>query len=102
MLNELAGWLVDPSGLTPHGFCLLWEPGLIWLHAVSDGAIGIAYFTIPLALAVFVHRRRDLVFRPVFLLFAAFIVLCGAGDRHATAGTGPCAAEPDLQRHQAP
>src|ERR1700761_1152145 len=79
MLNELAGWLVDPSGLTPHGFCLLWEPGLIWLHAVSDGGIGIAYFTIPLALAVFVQRRRDLVFRPVFLLFAAFIVLCGTG-----------------------
>lgn len=79
MLDDLARWLVDPSGLTPHGFCLLWEPGLIWLHAVSDGAIGVAYFTIPLALAVFVHRRRDLVFRPVFLLFAAFIVLCGTG-----------------------
>jgi signal transduction histidine kinase len=79
MLDDLARWLVDPSGLTPHGFCLLWEPGLIWLHAVSDAAIGVAYFTIPLALAVFVHRRRDLVFRPVFLLFAAFIVLCGTG-----------------------
>ena len=24
-------------------------------------------------------RRRDLVFRPVFLLFAAFILLCGTG-----------------------
>jgi signal transduction histidine kinase len=79
MLDNLARWLVDPSGLTPHGFCLLWEPGLIWLHAIADGGIGIAYFTIPLALAVFVHRRRDLVFRPVFLLFAAFILLCGTG-----------------------
>jgi signal transduction histidine kinase len=79
MLDQLARWLVDPSGLTPHGFCLLWQPGLIWLHAASDAAIGVAYFTIPLALAVFVHRRRDLVFRPVFVLFAAFIVLCGTG-----------------------
>jgi signal transduction histidine kinase len=65
--------------LTPHGFCLLWEPGLIWLHAASDVAIGFAYFTIPLALGVFVSRRRDLVFKPVFLLFAAFIMLCGTG-----------------------
>jgi signal transduction histidine kinase len=79
MLDNLARWLVDPSRLTAHGFCLSWEPGLIWLHAVSDVAIGLAYFTIPLALAVFLYRRPDLVFRPVFILFAAFIVLCGAG-----------------------
>jgi PAS domain S-box-containing protein len=79
MLDDFARWLFDPSGLTPHGFCLLWDPGLIWLHALSDLGIGIAYFTIPLALAVFVRRRRDLVFRPVFWLFAAFILLCGTG-----------------------
>ena len=39
------------SDLTPHGFCLLWQPGLIWLHAGSDAIIGIAYYSIPLALA---------------------------------------------------
>lgn len=79
MFEDLSRWLGDPSGLTPHGFCLLWDPGLIWLHAVSDAAIGLAYLTIPLALAVFVVRRNDLVFKPVFVLFAAFIVLCGTG-----------------------
>jgi signal transduction histidine kinase len=79
MVDDVARWLFDPSGLTPHGFCLLWEPGLIWLHALSDIGIGVAYFTIPMALAVFARRRRDLVFRPVFFLFAAFIMLCGTG-----------------------
>ena len=79
MWQELARWLVDPSGLTPHGFCLLWEPGLLWMHAVSDAAIAVAYFTIPAALIVIARRRRDLVFRPVFWLFAAFILLCGSG-----------------------
>src|ERR1700709_1836823 len=79
MLDELARWLFDSSGLTPHGICLLWDPELIRLHAVSDAAIGFAYFTIPLALAVIVPRRRDIVFKPVFVLFAAFILLCGAG-----------------------
>src|SRR5580698_9470997 len=78
MWNTLTQWLTDPSGLTPHGFCLLWNPSLIWTYAVSDIGIGIAYFTIPLALAIFVRRRRDLAFRPIFLLYVAFILLCGA------------------------
>ena len=78
-MPDLARWLFDPSGLTPHGFCLLWEPWLIWTHALSNVAIGLAYFSIPLALLRFIRRRRDLVFKPVFALFAAFILLCGAG-----------------------
>jgi PAS domain S-box-containing protein len=79
MLQAVSRWLVDPSGLTPHGFCLLWEPGLIWTYSMSDLAIGLAYFTIPLALAILSRRRADLVFRPVFWLFGAFILLCGTG-----------------------
>jgi signal transduction histidine kinase/HPt (histidine-containing phosphotransfer) domain-containing protein len=79
MLDTIQRWLFDPAGLSPHGFCLAWEPGLIWLHALSDVAIGSAYFTIPFALMVFVRKRQDLVFRPVFALFAAFIFLCGTG-----------------------
>lgn len=63
--------------MTAHGFCLLWEPGLIWLYAVSDIGIGIAYFTIPVALAILAARRGDLIFRPVFWLFGVFILLCG-------------------------
>jgi hypothetical protein len=31
-----------------------------------------------LALAIFAQRRRDLVFKPIFWLFATFILLCGA------------------------
>ena len=66
------------SGLTPHGFCLLWNPGLIWLHAGSDLVIATAYFSIPLALAAFARVRRDIEYRWVLLLFAAFIMACGA------------------------
>ena len=69
--------LFQPSGLTPHGFCLLWEPGLIWLHAVSDTLIMMAYYSIPLALIHFVRRRRDVAFSWIFWLFAAFILACG-------------------------
>ncbi|WP_052389501.1 PAS domain S-box protein [Belnapia moabensis] len=79
MASALTRWLFDPTGLTPHGFCLLWEPWLIWTHGLANAAIGIAYFSIPLALVTFARRRHDLVFRPIFWLFAAFILLCGAG-----------------------
>jgi signal transduction histidine kinase/ActR/RegA family two-component response regulator len=78
MFNVLSNWLFDPSGLTAHGFCLLWEPGLIWTYALSDAGIALAYFSIPVALGVIARRRRDLVFRPLLFLFAAFILLCGA------------------------
>ena len=52
MLGGIAQWLRDPTGLTPHGFCLLWEPALIWLHSVSDFAVDIAYVTISVVFSV--------------------------------------------------
>jgi PAS domain S-box-containing protein len=73
-------WLVslfNEQGLPPHGFCLLWQPGLILLHAISDGVIGFAYYLIPIALAWFIHQRRDVVFGWIFWMFAAFILACG-------------------------
>lgn len=63
--------------LMPHGYCFLWRPEVLWLHVVSDALIALAYLLIPIALILFVRRRRDLVFQPVFLLFGAFILLCG-------------------------
>jgi signal transduction histidine kinase len=68
---------MDWSHFTPHGFCLAWDPGLIWLQAASDVLIALAYFSIPAALLVFLRRRRDLAFKPVFGLFALFIMACG-------------------------
>jgi signal transduction histidine kinase len=76
---SILGFLVDPPGLTPHGFCLLWEPGLIWMFAIADIAISISYFSIPLVLMQVTRQRHDLVFKPMFWMFAAFILLCGTG-----------------------
>jgi PAS domain S-box-containing protein len=78
MGSSVFEWLFDPQGLTPHGFCLLWQPGLIALHAASDLVTGLAYFSIPLALAYAARKRPDLVYAPVLWLFVAFILLCGA------------------------
>jgi len=73
----LQDWLLNPSGLTPHGFCLAWAPGLVGLHVASDAIIGLAYFSIPLAIAEFVRRRPDIRFSWVAWLFVAFIMACG-------------------------
>lgn len=70
-------WLLSPEGLTPHGFCLTWAPGLLWLHAGSDAVTGLAYLSIPLALIRFVKLRPDLAYHWVGYLFGAFILACG-------------------------
>jgi two-component sensor histidine kinase len=70
-------YLFGAASFLPHGYCLLWRPDLIALHAVSDGLIALAYFSIPVALAQFVRRRPDLQFGWMFWLFAAFILACG-------------------------
>jgi PAS domain S-box-containing protein len=62
----------------PHGHCYLWKPALVWLHAVADGLIALAYASIPFVIVYFVRRRRDLPFHWIFLAFGVFIVACGA------------------------
>jgi PAS domain S-box-containing protein len=67
----------DTNGFMPHGMCLLWRPEVFWMHAVADGVIALAYYSIPIALIYFVRRRRDIVFPWVFYMFGAFILACG-------------------------
>ena len=64
-------------GFMPHGYCFEWRPSVLWLHIVSDGSIALAYFGLSLLLLYFVRRRRDLPFQLLFILFSAFIALCG-------------------------
>ena len=61
----------------PHGYCLLWQPELIWTHVITDALIATAYFSIPLALMRLVNRRRDVAFGWMIWLFALFILACG-------------------------
>jgi len=77
-LQAVLAWLFDTNTLTPHGFCLLWRPDLIWSSVVADGIVAGSYFSIPVALTVFVIKRRDLAFPWIFGLFSAFILLCGS------------------------
>src|SRR5258708_3696004 len=62
---------------TPHGFCYLWDPKIVWLHVISDGLITLSYYCIPVALVYFIRKNRDLPFNRIFWMFGTFILACG-------------------------
>ena len=76
--------MIDQAAYMAHGYCLLWKPWLISIHAGSDFLIFIAYMAIPVAIWIFVKKRDDLELKPLAILFAAFIFLCGLS--HAVQG----------------
>lgn len=78
-MPELVEKLLSPSSYLPHGHCYLWQTPLVSLHVVSDALIAIAYFSIPAMLFYFVRQRGDIPFSRVFVMFGAFIILCGTG-----------------------
>ncbi|MBW4614671.1 MAG: HAMP domain-containing histidine kinase [Desmonostoc vinosum HA7617-LM4] len=76
MFEYLQNFLTD-SSFIPHGHCYLWKPSLVWLNIISDSLIAVVYYSIPVILVYFVHKREDLPFKWILLLFGAFIVSCG-------------------------
>ena len=70
--------LFDSDVFMPHGQCFLWYPEVLWLHVISDVVITLAYFSIPIAILLIVSKRKaTLAFKWVYVMFAAFILLCG-------------------------
>jgi PAS domain-containing protein len=67
----------DLTGLAPHGFCIKWNPVLLWTLVCSDTIIAISYFSIPFAILFFAHKRPDVRNRGLLVLFGLFIVTCG-------------------------
>src|ERR1700678_599226 len=77
-IMELLRQIFGPGDFMPHGYCYLWNPGLVWLNVISDSLIALSYFSIPFALLWLVRKRRDLPFGFVFILFGVFILTCGS------------------------
>ena len=62
----------------PHGMCFQWDPGVLWLHVISDILTAAAYYAIPLLLFYFSRRRPDVGFNRIFWAFGLFIMACGS------------------------
>src|SRR4030088_687335 len=69
--------MIDSAAYLAHGYCLLWKPWLVALHAGSDFLIFAAYFAIPVAIWIFISKRPNVEMRGLARLFAAFILWCG-------------------------
>ncbi|AVH62720.1 sensor histidine kinase [Nostoc sp. 'Peltigera membranacea cyanobiont' 213] len=76
-MHNLGQDFLTDSLFIPHGHCYLWKPSLVWLNIISDSLIALVYYSIPIALVYFVHKRKDFPFKWILLLFGAFIVSCG-------------------------
>ncbi|MBI1328144.1 MAG: hypothetical protein GC136_10965 [Alphaproteobacteria bacterium] len=77
-MQSMFATLFDVERYMPHGYCLLWQPELVWMHVIADIVIALAYFAIPITIAIILFKRkRTLPLRWVFVMFAAFIFLCG-------------------------
>jgi diguanylate cyclase (GGDEF)-like protein/PAS domain S-box-containing protein len=76
-MTELFADVGGVSGFLPHGYCLAWQPGLLWTMVGAHAVIGISYFSIPVAILYFLRRQPDLKFNWLFLMFALFILGCG-------------------------
>lgn len=70
--------LFETSDWPPRWVCGKWSDFHGWLYIGSDVAIWLAYFIIPVVIVWFVQKRPKVPFLPVFWLFAAFIIFCGA------------------------
>jgi signal transduction histidine kinase len=59
--------------------CGHWTEFHGWLYIVSDLMVWLAYFLIPvIILKYFLKKRADIKFHGIYILFAAFILLCGS------------------------
>ncbi|NKF22140.1 GGDEF domain-containing protein [Solimonas marina] len=62
-----------------HGYCLAWDPGLVFADVAANALIVLAYYSIPITLMVFIPRNPSLHFNWVFAMFSLFIFACGTG-----------------------
>lgn len=73
-------WLAQFSNpnFMPHGHCYFWRSDILWTHVLSDIAIGISYYIIPIILGVLLIKRKEpMPHKDVMGLFIAFIFFCG-------------------------
>jgi PAS domain S-box-containing protein len=77
-MSDIVTYLFGAAAFMPHGYCLLWRPDLVAIHAISDGLIALAYIAIPLMIFDFLRKRPDIQgnSRRIGYLFIAFILAC--------------------------
>jgi two-component system, chemotaxis family, sensor kinase Cph1 len=77
VINFFKG-IFDTDDWPPRWHCGNWTSFHGWLYILSDLSIWVAYFLIPLIILNYLSKKKSgITFQKVYLLFAAFILLCG-------------------------
>ncbi len=78
--NSLSGYfasLFETENWPARWYCGNWSETDGWITIISDSLIFTAYLSIPILLLVFLAKRKEIPFKRFFVLFSAFILLCG-------------------------
>lgn len=78
-LSSFFSNLFDTSSYPPRWECGAWSSLEGWLHIFADIGIFASYFAIPAIMLYTLRYHKQLPFKPLLLLFSAFILLCGTG-----------------------
>lgn len=70
--------LFDTTDWPPRWHCGKWSGFHGWLYIISDLLIWAAYFAIPIIIIRFITYKKHQRFLRLYVLFAAFILACGA------------------------
>ena len=65
--------IINRAAYMAHGYCLLWKPWLVAMHASSDILIFGSYFAIPAAIWIFLSKRTDLTLKPLAVAITAIV-----------------------------
>lgn len=78
--NSLGGYftsLFETENWPARWYCGNWSETDGWITIISDSLIFTAYLSIPILLLFFLSKRKEIPFKKFFVLFSAFILLCG-------------------------
>jgi hypothetical protein len=76
-MEELRELLEQVGHYMPHGYCLKWEPWLLWSYVASDALTSLSYLSDFFALAYFYRARPDVRDSWMIPAYALFIASCG-------------------------
>ncbi len=70
--------IFDTADWPARWHCGKWSDFHGWLYIISDLMIWSAYFAIPIVIIRYLSKKKNVGFNKLYVLFAAFILACGA------------------------
>ena len=77
-IQTMLKWLFDAEGYIPRSQQPGWTPTMMWVYVVADLVIFITFLLIGAGLLFYATRKKDFIFRKIFVLFSIGCVIAGS------------------------